>query len=130
MRDLFLWIIVIVLSGGFILYAVSKYNDSAASKAYAKGQARAMILEAQGQSRLDSAQANAVNLASMLPYMIVGLVAVFGGAIIILAVVIMRQQSEARIERIETRYVLLLPQGGSRREMYQLLSDNVRLIGD
>lgn len=110
-----------------IIFGLDNYNQSAASKAYARGQARAMILEAQGQARLDAAQANAVNMSAALPYVIIGVVAVFGGVILILAVVILNQQQQ-HIERIETKYVMMLPAGISRRETYQLLSGNAESI--
>lgn len=122
-----IWIVNVILLFGLLAYIMTGYNESAASKAYAQGQARAMIIEAQGQARLDSAQANAVNLASTLPYVILGIVVVFGAVILVSAVAMFRQVASPKIERIETRYVLMLP-SGSKRQMYQRLGDGIKLI--
>lgn len=119
MKEFSLWLVVILGLIALIIFGLSSYNESAASKAYAQGQARAMIIEAQSQARQDTAMA-------LMPYVVIGLIAVFGGAIVILAVVIMRQQEKPRIE---TRYIVLLPYG-NKREAYQLLSDNVKLLKD
>lgn len=125
MKDFFAWLVVILGLILLILFALTNYNESAASKDYAQGQARAMIIEAQSQARQDFA-------VIALPYVSIAVVTVFGGAILILAVVILRQKRDAKVierieTRIETRYILLLPQG-SKREVYKLLSDRVRLL--
>ena len=129
MKQLLSWLIVILGLIALITFGLSALNESAANKAYAKGQARAMVIEAQAQARLDSAQANAINQAANLPYLILALITVFGSAILVLAVVILRQQQTSiptRIEReilIETR-IIFLPAGQNRRQMWQTLSDN------
>lgn len=126
MRQFSLWSVVVLLGMiALIVFGMSSYNESAANKYYAQGQARSMIIEAQSQARLDSAQANAVNLATMLPYVVLGVVVVFGSAGLVLAVVILRQQpgGVTRIERIER--VILLSPGQSRHQMWQTLSDSV-----
>ena len=120
MKELFLWLIVILGLIALLLYAGTKFNESAADKYYAQGRARAMIIEAQGQARLDTTTA-------LMPYLTLGLIAIFGSAILILAVVILREKRP--VERIETRYIILLPQG-SKRQMYQALGriDEIKLL--
>lgn len=122
MKDLFLWLIVLIGTVALLAYAGSKFNESAASKAYAQGQARAMVIEAQSQARQDLA-------TIALPYVAIALVTVFGGAMLVLAVVIMRQGQKQETKIIETR-ILILPQMGSKRQMYEMLSraNEVKLL--
>jgi len=103
-----------------ILYGLTAYNEAAANKVYAQGQARAIILEAQGQARLDAAQAGVVTLAAMLPYAVLGLsvLVVFGE----LAFLLILKQSAAPVQHIETRTIILLQPGQSRRQLYRALS--------
>lgn len=120
MKQFLSWSVVLLGMIALIVLLLSSYNESAANKYYAQGQARAMIIEA--QARLDSAQASAVNSAVMLPYVVLGVAIVFGSAGLVLAVVILRQQpgGVTRIERI-----ILLPSGQSHHQMWQILSDNI-----
>lgn len=122
MKQFLSWSVVLLGMIALIVLLLSSYNESAANKYYAQGQARAMIIEAQAQARLDSAQASAVNSAVMLPYVVLGVAIVFGSAGLVLAVVILRQQpgGVTRIERI-----ILLPSGQSHHQMWQILSDNI-----
>ncbi len=122
MKQPFSGLVILLGMIALIVLLLSSYNESAANKYYAQGQARAMIIEAQAQARLDSAQASAVNSAAMLPYVVLGVAIVFGSAGLVLAVVILRQQSVGitRIERI-----ILLPSGQSRHQMWQTLSESV-----
>ncbi len=131
MKQAILWIIVIVGLVAVVLYGLSSLNESAANKAYAQGQARAMIIEAQGQSRLDSAQAAAITASANIPYVVLALAlaSMFGSACLVVAIIaIQRQSSQTRIERIETRTVFVLGVG-SRRDLWRQLSDNAKLLG-
>jgi len=64
-----------------ILFGVAYYNQTRADRATAEAQARSAIIAAQGQARLDTATANAITLAAMLPYAILGLSAMFSAGL-------------------------------------------------
>jgi len=121
-KQFLLWLIVILGLVSLILYASTAYNEAAANKYYAQGQARAMVIAAQGQARLDAAQAGAVTLAAMLPYAVLGLsvLVTFGG----LALLLVLKQAAAPVQRvikIETRTIILLQPGQSRRQVWRAL---------
>jgi len=76
------WAIVAVLIvGGIIavaiIFGLDGLAQSQASFVYQQGLARAVIIEAQGQSRLDSATAAAILSGALLPWMILFLISAF-----------------------------------------------------
>lgn len=91
-------IIVILVLAAAIISGLGNLEDSQAQRLYAAaennrawGQARSAIIEAQGQARMDSAQAIAVILMSALPWLVVMLIAIAGISLlaIVLAMVIL-----------------------------------------
>ena len=60
MKQLLLWLMVILSVIILLTAGLSNLNESIAQREYARGQARAMVIQAQGQARLDAAQANAI----------------------------------------------------------------------
>lgn len=145
MKEAFGFLIVILVLGVLILFGWARLNDAEANRAdaqaaaeRARGEARAMIIEAQAESRLHSAQAAAITLASNLPYAVIGVgtvavLAIFIGSLIFL--VWLRQSAPIypqQPRRIETRTIILLPAGMSRREFWRMISaetDEMKLLG-
>ena len=128
-------LIIVIIAGGVIAVAlVFGFDSLAQSRAdleYQKGQARALVIEAQGQSRLDSAQAVAVTSAAMMPWLVV-----FGvGAMFILALVYLRsqpqtpQQAQRYQPMIIERQVLLLPPGQAELMEAEWQRDRHRIDG-
>ena len=112
------WVFVLTLALiAVIVLGLDSLTRSRAELTYQQARARAMVIEAQGQARLDSAQAAALTTAAILPWLV-------GLGIIALVVTVTLTRSTrhpARIERIETRIVFLTaPQ--SRRQIWQLVS--------
>ena len=119
MKQLFLWLIVILGLVMLIIYGLTAYNEAAAHKAYAQGQARAMVIAAQGQARLDAAQANAINQGAMLPYVVLGLsVLIVCGGITVLLILKQAAPPAQHIIEIETRTIILLQPGQSRSPLF------------
>lgn len=143
MKEAFGFLIVILGLIITLIFGWGRLNDAAAERAYAqaqaeraRGEARAMVIEAQAESRLHSAQAAAITQASNLPYAVIGVgatvvLAIFIGSLIFL--VWLRQSTlEFQPRRIETRTIILLPSGMSRREFWRMISaetDEVKLLG-
>lgn len=115
MKQLFLWLIVVLGLIALLMFGLSSLNEAQANKIYARGQARAMVIEAQGQARLDSAQAQAVISASMFPYLALTVASIFGAVLV--TVLVTRQPIQN--ERI---VVLMLPEGHSKREAFEMIS--------
>jgi len=112
---------------GFIIFAVlslfglAAYNQSVASKTTAQASAKAAIIQAQGQARLDSAQANAVSLGAMFPYAILGASMLLSGSIMAIGVMMVFAAPQTA-GRIETRTIVLIAPGQSKREVFRQLN--------
>lgn len=126
-----------------LIFGWGRLNDAEANRAYARaaaerarGEARAMVIEAQAESRLHSAQAAAITQSANLPYAVLGVgtvaaLVIFIGAMIV--IVYLRQTAPTYHPRyIETRTVILIPPGTSRREFWRLMSqaDQVKALED
>lgn len=128
---IFSWLLVTLALIILILFGCAQLNQTAANKTIAlaevtraRGEAQSLIIQAQGQARLDSAQATATTQAANLPYLALGIASIFGVCVLALAVVLMHQNrvSIRQIERIETR-IIFLPTATSRRDLWRLVSD-------
>ncbi len=105
-----------------LVYGLDNLAQSQADLAYQQGQARAMVIEAQGQARLDSAQATAITSAAMLPWVVLFCVSVVA---IVCVVFLLRQPPAGAVgpRLIERQTVLLLQPGQSRRVLWQTLAE-------
>lgn len=128
MKQILSWLVVLVGLAILVMLALSNLNESRANKYQsqatferAKGESRAIILEAQGQSRLDSAQASAVNLGAMLPYMIIGIAAVFVSLCLVVVVYLSRPNQHTIQPKVIERVIVFLP-ATSRREMFETIN--------
>ena len=131
MKHLFLWLIVVLGLVALLMFGLAQAREAAARHEYARaaaararGEAQAMIINAQAESRLHTQAAN-------LPYVILGVVAIFGS--VILYLVVARPTAPQYIERSETRIILVVEPGNSRRVMWRRLSqvsDEVQLLAD
>jgi hypothetical protein len=120
MKDLLLWLIVILGLVGLLMLASAKADDARASRLYA----RAHVIEANSSARQDL-------LAGLMPYAILGL-ATIGGVIAIVAltagtvavVTIWSSQLQAGPARVIERQqmIVMIQPGQSRREIFKLLS--------
>lgn len=126
MRQLFLWLIVSLGFVALIMFGLAQAREAAAQHEYAqavrvraRGEAQAMIINAQAESRLHAAQAATITQAANLPYVVLGVVVIFGS--VMLYLVVARPTSSQQIERIETRIIFVLEPGNSRKEMWQRL---------
>jgi hypothetical protein len=98
--------------------------NAQANLAYAQGQAEAMVLRAQAESRLHTAQAVAITSASLLPWSVLAILGLLGLAVVALCVVVVvRRPQAAPPVLIERRIVYLPAPVQSRREVWQALGD-------
>lgn len=129
MRQLFLWSIIVLGFVGLMMFGLAQAREAATQYEYAQaarvrayGEAQAIIINAQAESRLHAAQAATITQAANLPYVVLGLAVIFGSAMLYLVVARLTQ-----IERAETRIILVLEPQNSRKEMWQQL-DQVKLL--
>jgi hypothetical protein len=92
---------------------------------YAQGQAEAMVVRAQAESRLHAAQAAAITSASLLPWGVLAILGLLGLAIVALCIVVVVRRPQAGPPVLIERQIVYLPAPGqSRREVWQALSDS------
>lgn len=128
MRSLFWGLIVLAVVIVFGLFALDSLTRSRAELEYQRAAGRAVVIEAQGQARLDSAQAAAITSAAMLPWLIVFVLSILATVAI---VYLLRQPASAGRPAppvppvIVERQVIFLPPPGeySRRELLQVISE-------
>jgi Flp pilus assembly protein TadB len=102
-------------------------KDAEAQRLHAEAEqerAHATIIEAQGQSRLDSAQALAVTSTAALPWGILGgtvLIIVLLTAAVVALTLVLRHSGQGAPRLIERQIIFVLPAGQSRREMFQAI---------
>ncbi len=112
------------------IFALANLADSRANQTHAqaalefeRGRAQAIVIQAQGQARLDAAQAAAISSAAMLPWGALAILGLLGLAVVALCMVIVARPKPHRPEpptRIIERHVVYLPTPGqSRRETWQ-----------
>lgn len=143
-------IALVVVSGLCFIAGLYLFNQVATSEAhrlnaqagleYARGQAEATILRAQGQNSLDRAEAEAIRasaftskMLAMLPYTVLGVLGVLGLALVALSFVIVTKGQQNRPKVIERVIVERLPEPPRRvlpqAEAWQLpaliIDDNV-----
>lgn len=110
-----------ILSGAFIalilliilLLAIERANSAAAERAHA----RAAVIRAQSQARLDAS-------AAYLPYVAIAVSTAFASSLVALGVALVvradvRREYEARV--IERQVVVLVGAGSSRREVLKMI---------
>lgn len=91
----------------------------------AYGRSQSMIILAQGQARIDTAQAQSLLMIAALPYLaaIVGVIVLGGIAMSVIGVFVLAIKNKpVHIERIETKIIYLPSPQASRREVWQMLS--------
>ena len=94
----------------------------------AYGRSQSMIIQAQGQARLDNAQAQSLLMIAALPYLVAAVGVIVLGAItlsVIAVFILAVKHKPVHIERIETKIMYLPPPRASRREVWQMLSAGV-----
>ncbi len=121
MKQLILWSIVVLGFVALMMFGLAQVREAAAQYEYAQaarvrayGEAQALIINAQTESRLHAAQAAIITQAANLPYVVLGMVVVFGSIALYLVVA-----SPRRVEHIEARIIFVLEPGDSRKEMWQ-----------
>jgi hypothetical protein len=115
MKDTLVWIVTIIISIAFLLWCVGYNNETAAQRAYAE----AAVIRAQSQARLDATSA-------YLPYVAIVAVAGLGVSALAVAGLVLYQWGAApnhppRV--IETRTIIILQPGQSRRELWRTVSE-------
>jgi hypothetical protein len=114
-----------------LIFGLAYLNQSRSEAIRAEAQAEAIIIRAEGQARLDSAQATAVTLAAALP-LVLG-VGVSGGLLLagigVLVFALRWQGGSAPAPRIIERQVLILGPGASRRDAWRMMTgEKVNLL--
>ncbi|MBN1992824.1 MAG: hypothetical protein JW953_08965 [Anaerolineae bacterium] len=104
--------------------SATRQTNAQANLEYARGQAQAMIIEAQAESRLHSAQAWAITAGAIVPFVALAIVGLLGLAIVALSVVLAVRPRQQAVERIETRILYLPPPQATRHELWQAITDN------
>lgn len=107
MKTAFYGIIILAIAAAFTVYGMAEWTQSSADYEYQRAAGQALIITAQGQARLDSAQATAITSAAMLPWLIVFCVSITGTV----AVVFLLRQSPRQSEpaRIIVQPMMILP---------------------
>lgn len=122
MRSLFWGVCVLAIAGAVMVWGLDAWTRSSAiyEREHAAGQA--LIIQAQGQARLDAAQASAITSAAMLPWAMVFCASILATVAV---VYLMRQpaQQAAPPARIIERQVIFLPADFTRRDVFQVVSD-------
>jgi hypothetical protein len=108
MKTAFYGIIILAIAAAFTVYGLGYWTQSSADYEYQRAAGQALIIEAQGQARLDSAQATAITSAAMLPWLIVFCVSITGTV----AIVFLLRQSPRQVDppRIIVQPMMILPQ--------------------
>jgi hypothetical protein len=131
MKQAVLWFIVVVGFVAILVGALGRLADNEsrrlnaeANLAYARGRARAVVIEAQGQARLDSAQASAVTLTAALPWGVLGVLGLLGLSLsaLAMAMVVMSFLKSMQPPPVIERQVIMLPPPGPRRQTWQTLT--------
>jgi len=129
MTKTFAGIFVLLGMAVLILFAVAELSDAAANQtraetglAYARGQAEAMVIRAQAESRLTAATASAITSAALLPWGVLGVLGLLGLAIVALCATIVIRPPRYAAPQIVERQIILLPPPGPRRVTWQALS--------
>lgn len=137
MGKFFGFLIIGLLLTALLVYALDNLANSEARRvnaqaqlAYAQGQAEAMVLRAQAESRLHAAQAAAITSASLLPWGVLAILGVLGLAIVALCVVIVVRRPQTAPPMLIERQIIYLPTPGqSRREVWQSVSE-ISVLGE
>lgn len=144
MKEVFGFLVVILGLVITLAFGCARLSDAETNRAHAqaaaeraRGEARAVVIEAQAESRLHSAQAAAITQSSNLPYAVLSIgvtvvLAIFTGGLVFLAWLRQTSLEFHSPGRIETRTVILLPSGMSRREFWRMISaeaDEIKLLG-
>jgi amino acid permease len=121
MKDILTWLIAIIVAAAALMWATAQNNEAAARRAYA---AAAMVRE-QSQARLDLATA-------LMPYFaLTAVIVVTLATVAIVIYALARSGDRTQPTRlIETRTIILLAPGQSRRDVWRQLSQaaEVKLI--
>jgi hypothetical protein len=114
--------------GVALVFAAGSFQDGAAARERARGEAEAQIIYAQGQAAMVRAEASVIRAEALtnqmwtaLPWAILGVLGLLGLAVVALAfAVAVRPRPPAQIE---TRIFYLPPPNASRREIWQALEE-------
>jgi hypothetical protein len=126
MRNIFWGIFILAIAGVFGIYGLDSLAQSRADLVYQRAAGQALIIEAQGQARLDSAQAFAVTSGAAFPWLIVFCIS----ALATVAVVFLLRQQPAQLSpplRIVERQIIFLP-AADRRQMWQTVGNHIELL--
>lgn len=139
MKEAFGGLIIILGLVIVLIFGWGRLNDAEANRAYARaeaerarGEARAMVIEAAAESRLHSAQAAAITQASNLPYAVLGVgtvaaLTIFIGSLMFLVWIRQNAPIYSPPRSIETRTIILLPDGMSHREFWRSMTKTTEI---
>ncbi len=117
MKNSLVWLVTISASIAFLLFALGFNAERQAERAYAQ----AAIIRAQSSARLDLATA-------LMPYTIIGAVALMAIVALVLATMAIVRLGQPQPPRvIETRTLILLQPGQTRRDAWRQMSE-IRLL--
>jgi uncharacterized membrane protein len=100
-----------------IVFGLNEWTQSSADYEYQRAAGQALIITAQGQARLDSAQATAITSAAMLPWLVVFCVSIIGTV----AIVFLLRQSPRQSEpaRIIVQPMMILPAAQAEQWLFE-----------
>ncbi len=114
-----------VLAMGNLADARAGETRAQADLEYERGRSTALIIQAAGQARLDSALATAIISSSALPWGVLGILGLLGLAVcglVALAILRRPQAGPPPTRIIERQIIMLPPPGQTRRELWQALA--------
>ena len=123
MKDLLLWVIVLIASAGLLTLAFAKAGDAQTRRL----NARAHLIEVKSDARQDA-------LAGLMPFVVIvaiatggsiGIVALMSASVAIVAIVTNRSRHPRMIER---QVVIVLQPGQTKPSAYRFLSSAARRI--
>lgn len=125
------WVILIVTATIVMLLLVTELNEKRASRY----DAQARLVTAQGQNRLDSAQAFSVIMLTALPYVVI---VVIMGLVVSVFFMVMAKPVPNIADKtvhhhhtlIEKHYIIIPFNGTSTKEYYNRLADKMKVLNE
>lgn len=114
--------VALVVAYTYASDSTTRQTNAQANLEIAQGKARAMVIEAQAESRLHSAQAWAVTAGAIIPFVALGIAGLLGLAIVALSIVLAVRPHQQT--QLPPYVVMYLPSpDATRRDLWQAISE-------
>jgi hypothetical protein len=117
-------VVILAVALGYANDSATRQANAQANLELAQGRARAMIIEAQAESRLHSAQAWAITAGAIIPFLALAIVGLLGLSIVALASVIATRPRQLPPQLPTFTIMYLPPPQATRRELWQMITEH------